>query len=96
MTPEQEHEVVEGIRDLREALLGSLDGQQEGALHRINRLHEDFYHPTNPRESVHIRIKRLEDTENKRVGFLAALSVVGGAVGFAIASSVEWFTGGRK
>ena len=96
MTPHEENEVINGIRDLREAFLGSLDGETEGALHVINRLRTDFYHPENPRESVHVRIKKLEDSENKRVGFMAALSVVGGAIGFGITSTVAWLAGIKK
>ena len=93
MTPNEETEVLHGIRELRTALLGSLDGENEGALHRIDRLHEDFYHPENPRESIHLRVKTLEDNENKRVGFLAAISVCGGAIGFAITSGLAWIAG---
>lgn len=93
MTPNEEAEVLHGIRQLREALLGSLDGETEGALHRIDRLHEDFYHPENPRESIHLRVKTLEDSENKRVGFMAALGIAGGAVGFGITSSIAWIIG---
>jgi hypothetical protein len=80
---------------LREAFLGSLDGSSEGALHRINRLHEDFYHPSNPADAIHTRIKALEDNEIKRTGFFAALSVVCGAVGFAITSAIAWLAGKR-
>ena len=95
MTPNEETEIIQGVRDLRTALLGDLDGSTEGAIHKINRLHQDFYHPENPAESVHLRIKTLEDTENKRTGFLAAVSVAGGAVGFAITSGIAWIAGKR-
>jgi len=96
MTPNEETEVLSGIRELRSALLGSLDGRTEGALHRIERLHEDFYHPSNPRESIHVRVKTLEDRENRRTGFLAALSVAGGAVGFAITTGIAWLAGKNR
>jgi len=95
MTQNEEQEVITGIRELRGAFLGSLDGSSEGALHRINRLHEDFYHPENPKEAIHTRIKLLEDSEMKRTGFLAALSVFCGAIGFVITSAIYWITGKR-
>ena len=93
MSPSEEKAVIDGVRDLRTALLGDLDGSTEGAIHKINRIHQDFYHPENPREAVHSRIKKLEDTENKRTGFLAALSFAGGVLGFAITSSIAWLAG---
>lgn len=96
MTSNEEQEVIQGIRQLREAFLGSLDGQTEGALHRINRLHEDFYHPQNPAEAIHTRIKTLEDNEIKRTGFFAALSVIGGGIGWAIMAAIYWITGNRR
>lgn len=93
MSANEETELIESVRELRTAFLGDLSGQKEGVIHRINRLHDDFYHPENPRESVHIRIKRLEDTENKRIGFMAALSIIGGGIGFGITSAVTWIAG---
>ena len=95
MTQNEEQEVIQGIRQLREAFLGSLDGSTEGALHRINRLHEDFYHPQNPAEAIHTRIKILEDNEIKRTGIFATLSFLCGAIGFVITSAIYWITGRR-
>lgn len=106
MTPNEEYEVLSGIRllpkvleevkALREAWLGSLDGANEGGLHRINRLHEDFYHPENSKDSIHNRIRELENTEIKRTGFLFALSMVSGAIGWAIMAFIYWMTGSKK
>jgi len=96
MTQDQEQEILQGVRQLREALLGSLDGAKEGVVHRMNRLHEDFYHPSNPEEAIHNRIKVLEANEIKRTGFFAAISIICGAIGFVVTSAIYWLSGGRR
>jgi hypothetical protein len=93
MTPAEETEVLKFVRDMREAMLGDLTGAKPGALHILRKLGDDFYRPDNPKRSMDERLMRLEDEKQRRAGFIAACSIIGGFIGFVLNLIINWIAG---